>query len=282
MFKNFISALVGILLCSTINVFAQEIRLEPFWETTLPAPESVLMDPSGTFLYVSCLNGPPTKENKTSLIAKVGLDGKIINPRFAENLNGTKGMCILGDKLYVSEMTQIVAIDLKTGKVVKRYPVENAQFLNDLVVDTSRKLIYISDSVTGKIWVLNKKGKVKLLMDGLPLKETNALLMENDFLLIGNAGDGAFLNLNLKTKKLTPIAKVESGIDGITSLGSGQYLLSETEGRISYLRKDLTKTLVSDTSADKISAADTEFNKKDKILYVPTLYHNSVRAFKVN
>lgn len=281
MFKNSISVLVSILLCSTINVFAQEIRLEPFWETKLPAPESVLMDPSGTFLYVSCLNGPPTKENKTSLIATVALDGKIINPRFAENLNGTKGMCILGDRLYVSEMTQIVAIDLKTGKVVLRYSIENAQFLNDLVVDKSKKMIYISDSVTGKIWVLNKKGEVKLLIDGLPLKETNALLMENDFLLIGNAGDGAFLKLNLKTKKLTPIAKVESGIDGITSLGNREYILAETAGNIWYLKNDGSKILINDASIDKISSADTEYNKKDKILYVPTLYHNSVRAFKV-
>jgi hypothetical protein len=281
MFKYSLSVLFGILLCSTVHVFAQDVKLEKLWETTLPAPESVLMDPSHTFLYVSCLNGPATNDNKTSLIAQVGLDGKIINPRFAENLYGTKGMCILGDKLYVTEMTQIAAIDLKTGKVVKRYSVENAKFLNDMAVDQYRKLIYISDSVTGKIWVLNKKGEVKLLIDGLPLKQTNALLMENDFLLIGNAGDGAFLKLDLKTKKISQISKVDSGIDGITSLGNNEYILAETAGNITYLKKAGNKLLINDASIDKVSSADTDYNKKDKILYVPTLYHNTLRAFKL-
>src|SRR5438046_1846713 len=123
----------SLLINLNFLVQAQSVDLKPVWETdtTLRTPESVLVDPAQKVLYVACINGSPTLENKTSYIAKLGMDGKVIQMKFTDNLNSTKGMGILGDKLYVTEMTQVAEIALATGKILNRYPIKGAKFLND-------------------------------------------------------------------------------------------------------------------------------------------------------
>jgi hypothetical protein len=268
-------------LYSTSPLLAQDRKLNMLWEsdTTLSVAESVLLDLTHNTLYVSCVNGPASNDNGNSFIAKVSLDGRVIDRNFTQQLNATKGMCILGDKLYVTEMKQLVEIDLATGKVVKRYPVEGALFLNDLAADAATGSIYISDSSTEQLWVL-RNGKMNVFAEGASFKNLNALLLQGRTLLIGNV-KGSFSSLDLKTKKVTPITVLESGIDGITALGKKNYLLTETTGRIWRLSTNGNKLLLSDTSEDKISAADTDYDTSTHTLYVPTLFHNTVRAFKI-
>src|ERR687886_501663 len=120
--------LVSSLLASlSISVQAQSVTLRPVWETdtTLRTPECVLVDSRNKALYVACINGNPTLENKSSYIAKLDLNGKVTKLKFTDNLNSTKGMGILGNKLYVTEMTQVAEIDLATGKILNRYPVQD-------------------------------------------------------------------------------------------------------------------------------------------------------------
>ena len=260
---------------------AQTIELTPVWEsdTTLRTPESVLYEPGQNVLYVACINGGPSLENKSSYIAKVGLDGKVIKLKFSENLNSTKGMGVLGNKLYVTEMTQVAEIDLSTGKILNRYPVEGAKFLNDIAVDTKKQMVYITDSGNGKVWAVSG-GKVSLVLEGDPLKGTNGLLFEDGQLLIGN-GDGSLLSMDPSTKKLITIAKVSGGIDGIVGLGKKTYVVTEWGGKVWYVKADGTTELKSDTSSEKINTADLAYNPKTKVLFIPTFFHNTVKAFSV-
>jgi len=111
--------LTSLLFSTAISVQAQTMTLKPVWETDttlLRTPECVLLDPTTNMLYVACINGKPELGNTNSYIAKVGQDGKVIKLKFTEGLNSTKGMGILGDKLYVTEMTQVAEIALATGK----------------------------------------------------------------------------------------------------------------------------------------------------------------------
>jgi hypothetical protein len=268
-------------LYSTLPLLAQQSKLNKLWEsdTTLSVAESVLLDHQHNILFVSCVNGPASDDNHNSFIAKVSLDGKVIDRNFTKQLNATKGMCILGDKLYVTEMKQLVEIDLATGKIVKRYPVKGALFLNDLAADTATGSIYISDSSTEQLWVF-RKGEMNVFAKGTSFKNLNALLLQGHNLLIANV-TGSFSSLNLKTKQVTLIASLESGIDGITALGKKNYLLTETAGRIWRLYADGRKLLLSDTSKEKVNATDTEYDISTHTLYVPTLFYNTVRAFHV-
>ncbi|SDG28669.1 hypothetical protein SAMN04487996_11744 [Dyadobacter soli] len=281
MSKSLLFLLTGALACSLSTSKAQNIELTPAWEsdTTLRTPESVLYEPGQNVLYVACINGGPSLENKNSFIAKVGPDGKVIKLKFAEGLNSTKGMGVLGNKLYVTEMTQVAEIDLATGKILNRYPVEGAKFLNDITVDTKKRVVYITDSGHGKVWSVTD-GKVSLVSEGDPLKGTNGLLFENNQLLIGN-GDGTLFSMDPATKKLTTIAKVSGGIDGIVALGNKSYIVTEWAGKIWHVKADGTTELKSDTSPQKINSADVGYNPKTKVLFVPTFFHNTVKAFTI-
>lgn len=282
MAKSFLILLPSLLFSLTYLVQAQSVDLKPVWETdtTLRTPESVLYEPGQKVLYVACINGSPKLENKSSYIAKVGLDGKVIQMKFTDNLNSTKGMGIWGDKLYVTEMTQVAEIALATGKILNRYPIEGAKFLNDIAIDTKKGVIYVTDSNDSKVWAITN-GKASLVLAGEPLKGTNGLLFEADQLLIGN-GDGSLLSLNPATKKLSTIAKVSGGIDGIAALGNKTYMVTEWAGKIWYIHADGKTELKIDTSPQKISSADIGYNPATKMLFVPTFYHNTVKALSLH
>lgn len=281
MFKSSLFLLTGLAVGLSTGLKAQSIDLKPVWETdtTLTTPESVLFEPSQKVLYVACINGGPKLENTGSFIAKVGLDGKVIKLKFTENLNSTKGMGVLGKKLYVTEMNQVAEIDLGSGKILARYPIEGAQFLNDIAIDSKKGIVYVTDSKDSKVWGINK-GKVSLVLSGDPLKGTNGLLFENGQLLIGN-GDGTLLSLNPETKQLTTIAKVGGGIDGIVALGNKAYIVTEWAGRIWHVSADGSTQLKLDTSAEKINSADVGYDPAGKVLFVPTFFHNTVKAYSV-
>ncbi|GAB3253241.1 ATP/GTP-binding protein [Larkinella harenae] len=273
-------SLCGFLVAS-FCAQSQAVELKPVWETdtTLRTPESVLFDPAQKILYVACINGGPSLDNKNSYIAKLGLDGKVIKLKFAENLNSTKGMGILGDKLYVTEMNQVAEIALSSGKITNRYPIQGAKFLNDISIDPRKKIIYISDSGESKIWALTG-GKISLVLEGAPLKGTNGLLVDNNQLLIGN-GDGSLLVLDPATKNIKTIGKASGGIDGIVALGNQRYIVTEWGGKIWSVQADGKTELKLDTSKEKINSADVGYDPTTQMLFVPTFFHNTVKAYSL-
>ena len=280
--KLSILTLISFSLFYTADLHAQKVILKQVWETdtALKTPESVILEPRENVLYISCINGNPNKENKNSFIAKIDQNGKILKLNFTEGLNSTKGMGISGRNLYVTEMTNIVEIALSSGKILNRYPVEGAKFLNDISVDSKSGVIYISDSSTGKIWSL-KNGNIALVIEGDPLKGINGLLVEKRELLIGN-GDGTLLSMNISSKKLTTIAKISGGIDGIVALGNKKYIVSEWSGKVWHIHADGTSEIMIDSSKEKINSADIDYNPKTKMLFIPTFFDNKVKAYVLN
>jgi hypothetical protein len=273
-------AIIGLLI-SFFSQAQNTVTLQKLWEsdTSLKTPESVLVDEKAKVLYVSCINGKPEEGNSKSYISKVGLDGKVITLKFTENLNSTKGMDILDGKLYVTEMTNVVEIDLSSGKVLNKYPVEGAKFLNDISVDTKGKIVYISDSGNSKIHALSK-GKVTTVLEGAPLKGTNGLLVENNQVLIGN-GDGSLLSFNPASKKVTTVASGMGGIDGIVALGGKKYIVTEWGGKVWYVGANGKPELKINSEKDKINTADLGYNATSKVIYIPTFFHNTVQAYSV-
>lgn len=280
--KSFFVILLSAVVGATAATQAQTIDLKPVWETdtTLRTPECVLLDPATNILYVACINGSPSLTNTGSFIAKIDQTGKVIKLKFTENLNSTKGMGILGDKLYVTEMTQVAEIALATGKILNRYPIEGAKFLNDIAINTRKKIIYVTDSRDNKVWELNR-GKYSLVLSGAPINNPNGLLFEDGQLLIGN-GDGSLLTMNPATKEVKTVASGMGSIDGIVALGNKNYIVTQWGGKIWHIRADGTTDLKSDTSKEKIYSADIGYNPVSKILFVPTFFHNTVKAYSVN
>ena len=97
--------------------------LEKVWETTteLKTPESVLYDEERDIIYVSNINGSPAELDGNGFISILDSNGKIKNLKWVTGLNAPKGMAIYKTKLFVSDIKQLVEIDIKSGKILKKY-----------------------------------------------------------------------------------------------------------------------------------------------------------------
>jgi len=273
----FIAAIFLLIICNQAN--AQKHKLVKVWETDtmLKVPESVLYDAANKVLYASNIDGtdPWAKDGKGS-IAKIGMDGKIIAVDWVRGLNAPKGMGVHNGKLYVADLTNIVVIDTKTGTIEKTIPVDGAGGLNDVSVG-SDGVIWVSDSQLKKIYKV-ENGKSSLYLENL--KGPNGVLMRGKDFYILDAGGAYKVNTD---KTLTMISDgMEGGTDGIENVSGNDFLVSAWQGAIWYVHADGTKEVLLDTKAEKRNTADIGFDPKNKIVYVPTFWKNSVVAYKVS
>ena len=256
----------------------QKHELIEKWESDslLKVPESVLFDKTGQQLFVSNVDGSdPWKADGKGSIAKVGLDGKIIAAEWVTGMNAPKGMGMFKGKLYAADLSVIVVIDIVTGKIEKRIPIESATGLNDISIDPNGA-IYVTDYLTKKIYKVENE-KAELLAENLT--QPNGVLFHDNVLYVL---DGAGMYKMGNDKKLSLIADgMEGGVDGIEHVQGNEFIVSCWEGALWYVNTDGTKQLLMDTRAAKRSTADIGFDPATKTLYVPTFFRNTVVAYEV-
>ena len=247
----------------------------------LEVPECVLHNPADNLLYVSNVSGKPAEKNGKGFISKVDLNGQVIDLKWSAGLNAPKGIVLHGTSLYVSDIDELVQIDLKTGTVENRYPAAGAVFLNDVAADKDGT-IYVGDSSAenSKIYRLSK-GKLEAWIEPPEIERLNGLYVQNDQLLAGHAGDGRLVAIDLKSKKITPVAKTDTGIDGLKPDGKGNYLTSNWIGRTSLITADGNTIVLMDTTDSKINSADFEYLEDKNLLLIPTFFDNRITAYKV-
>ena len=182
--KTILFAFIFIIIIGTHISQAQ--KLEKVWETTteLKTPESVIYDDKRDIIYVSNINGNPSEKDGNGFISILDYKGNIKNLKWATNLNAPKGMAIYDDKLYVSDINQLVVIDIEKGEIIKKYDDPDAVFLND-VSACNNGMIFVSDTRTAKIHVL-ENGEFKVWIEGKPFENPNGLMAEKGKLFVGD------------------------------------------------------------------------------------------------
>jgi len=270
------SLLIAILFNSSL-LFAQH-KLEKIWETdsVLKVPESVLFDADHKVLYATNIDGtdPWGKDGKGS-VAKIGLDGKVIAAEWVNGLNAPKGMGLHKGKLYVADLNELVVIDIAGAKIEKKIAVTGAEGLNDVSVSKAGT-VYVSDSKAKKIFIV-KDGVSELFLD--TLKGPNGVLMRGDDFYLLDAGGMYKMN---KDKTLTMIADgMEGGTDGIENISGNDFIISCWQGVVWYVNADGSKQQLLDSRADKKNSADIGMDAKNKIIYVPTFWRNTIVAYRV-
>jgi hypothetical protein len=261
-------------------VIFQSEKLQKVWEVDgLSVPESVLPVPGEGLIYVSNIgSNDPTAKDHTGFISVLNADGTVNTLKWASGLNSPKGMAILNDKLFVTEVDKISEIDVSTGKVLKSYPVDNAGFLNDIAADKSGNL-YISDSRTGSVFKLSG-GKVKLFIKSAEYSNPNGLFVDGSNLLLGT-GD-KIISINTSTGEAEDYMLNTGGVDGLQLIASGAVVYSNWSGTIFTLQKGSEKELLLDTStSETIKSADFGYNASVNLIYVPTFFGNSVVCYKL-
>ncbi len=270
--KN-LSLIATVLLCSFV-ANAQHTLLK-LWEsdTTFKVPESVLYDEKNKVLYVANIDGQPDGKDGKGSIGKLRPDGKIIEVDWVKGLNAPKGMALVKNMLWVSDLDQVAVIDITKGEIVKRIPIEGSKFLNDVTADPAGN-IYVSDSRDKKIYLI-KKDVPSLYMEGLA--GPNGLLHHQGRLLVLDNGT---MNEVKADKTLNKIAEgMAGGTDGIEHVTKKEYLVSCWSGTIYYVYPDGRKEELLNTTADKINSADIGYDAKARIVYVPTFWKNNVVAY---
>src|SRR5207248_6062468 len=106
----------------------------------------------------------PDQKDQNGFISKVSpSNGSIIQSNWVTGLDAPKGIAISNDgsKLYVSDITNLVEIDIASGKVIKRFNAPGSAFLNDVLLDNQGN-IYVSDTGTNTIYKLDTNVKDNL------------------------------------------------------------------------------------------------------------------------
>lgn len=183
-------------------------------------------------------------------------------------------MGIVGNRLYLEDVTQVAVIDIAKGVIEKRINIDSAQALNDLTVD-SKGIIYVSDSKAGKVYRIQKDRATEYLSG---FKGVNGLRAHNGNLYVATSKDVYKVD---GSKKQTSIGLIDQGGDGIEPVGNGDWIGSAWSGYIYYLYANGKRDLMLDTHEQKINTADIGYDPKKKIVYVPTFFKKSIIAYRL-
>lgn len=106
----------------------------PVWTITadMAAPESAYYDAASNAVFVSSINGQILEKDGNGYISRLTPEGKVVNAKWATGLNAPKGMRSVDGTLWVSDIDEVVGIDIASGRITSRVRVEGAEFLNDL------------------------------------------------------------------------------------------------------------------------------------------------------
>lgn len=268
--------LLIVVLSFAASIVNAQHSLTKLWQTdsVLAIPESVKFDGNNQILYVSLIDGDGSKKDGKGGVAKLKLDGSIIDTLWITGLNAPKGLALYGDLLYVADLSDVVVVQVSEGKVIKKIPVERAVFLNDIAVDKNG-VVYVSDSRKNKVHqIINSN--VTVFADGLP-NANGVLTVGSDVYVLASGDLWKFDNQKNKTKIA---GDMEKSTDGLEMVAPGEFLVSCWSGVIYYVKDGKVEQLL-DTRPEKSNTADIGYDSKNKIVYVPTFLKKSVAAYQL-
>ena len=304
------SGISAYLITNTNQVQAQQggvedTKFNKLWETQneFKNPESVAYAPKQDVLFVSNINGKPDQKDQNGFISKVlPSNGSIIELNWVTGLNAPKGLAIPNNnsRLYVSDITDLVEIDIDNGKIIKRFNAPGSAFLNDVVSDNQGN-IYVSDTITNTIYKLagsdaddNNTSSLQAWLQSPQLNGPNGLHIDNskNKLIVASLGNmskpGAGIEaVDLKEKTITTLGKQGAsspygGLDGIESdaTESKYYVTDNPAGKVYIVNANGTGygTLI---DLHTHGAADLGLIPSQSIVIIPLMQDNKLVAYEL-
>jgi outer membrane protein assembly factor BamB len=270
-----ITSLLLVLL--TVGIGANAQILEKIWSSSpeFITPESALYDEGLDVVFVSNIGHERDSKVGDGFISQMNLDGEILNLKWLSGLNAPKGMAIWNGKLYVSDMDELVVINIETASIVERYPAPNAKFLNDVSV-CKNGIVFVSDMHDRRIYAL-QNNRFESWLQHPDLENVNGLWAEEGKLYAGN---NSVWKIDIATKEMKEQFGETKGIDGLEKLENGNFIFSNWAGRIHVSDMGNVVTLL-DTTEESRNTADIDFVPGKNIVLVPTFLGNNVDAYKL-
>lgn len=294
--KSLIHALI-LLVVYMSNAISGEIPSEylelwdmstskKLWEAEgLSQPESIVYHSRKDILYVSN-NGIGQDDG---FISKLNADGEILEREWIANLSSPSGMSIEENILYVADVNTLLAIDVDTGEIYKKYSHEGAIKFKDVTVADNGQ-VFVSDPSDNAIYKLNE-GKFDLWVKSESLNSPTGLLAEKNHIVVatsgysledanahspGNLKSISFRNQNIKdVGNGSPVGYLNS----VQYDGVGCYLSTDhITGRFFHVWPDGRANLIMDVPP---SAADIAYVKELKQVFIPIKDENKLTAYYV-
>lgn len=266
----------------------------------LSTPESVLWDATRSVWYVSNINGSPLAKDDNGYIVRLSADGAMldsvpfINGADADiTLNAPKGMALVGDTLWVTDIDAVRAFDVNTGNAVTTLELgaQNATFLNDVAV-AGDGTIYITDSGIsfnadgsvahpGKSRVFALVGRNAREAVVLPAESAaNGITFDagnNRWLIVGFNSPSVF-GWTAGSDSVTVLGSGPGGGDGIVILKDGRALYSSWADSSLYVFENGTSTKL---RGGLNAPADIGYDARRNIVAVPLFTENRVELWQL-
>lgn len=208
-------------------------------------PESVIHDALTDRYLVSNINGSPLETDDNGFISLVADDGTVLNLKWIDGssdsvtLNAPKGMAVVGDYLYVADLTIIRRFDRRTGAPRGEFPIPGATFLNDVTAGEDGS-VYFTDSGlrggaagfepsgTDAVYRLTAQGKIDTLARGDVLGRPNGIALAGDSVWVVGFGSGELYRVADGAR--TDVMKLPAGgLDGLV-IAFGDFFISSWDG----------------------------------------------------
>lgn len=257
--------IVVILLAVAVGVFLWSQVSGPSFNR----PESVAFDPvSGNFLISNAGNGTIVTMDSTGSL------GMLID----KGLSRPRGLKMLQDKLWVTDDTQVHAIDVAAKAITASIPIPGSVMLNDIEAD-ELGILYISDTRADCLWLLDPLSKkLEKITDDL-MKQPNGIYFDRprrQMLIVSLGEKQPILAFNTKTREFSIFMDtMYSRLDGIQADDPGRiffsswaekaiFMIPQTQNRFEIFKKDL------------VSPADFYWHQPTNELIVPLMEQNKV------
>ncbi|UTW02891.1 hypothetical protein KDX31_16385 [Amphritea atlantica] len=288
MIKKITLCLILILPLSD-NALSETLSLEKKWQTNseLKQPESVIYDISRRSIYVSNINGESSEPDGNGFISLIANDGKIEKLKWVDGLNAPKGMAIFGKNLFVSDINELLIIDIEKAEVTKRFKADDTSFLNDVAVASSG-VIYVTDTANNRIYRLYK-GHLEIWLEDSRLDNPNGLYIDNSSIVVASWGKpvdgwktdipGHILQVSFENMSITDFADgVPIGnLDGLAKIDDTSFLVTDWMiGKLLLVKADGTvKTLLELGQG----SADILYIRSKNLLLIPQMMKGNMAAY---
>lgn len=262
----------------------------PAWSISrgLLAPESAHYDPKTGAVYVSNVVGSPFEKDGRGFIAKVSPKGEILSSSWVGGLNAPKGIRVLGDTLYVSDVDELLEISIPQAAVRYRIKIPGARFLND-VAAAPDGTVYVSDMMTNRIHRVSPARMSEVFLQGPSLAGPNGLYLEgrklyvacwgpiSDEATLKTSAAGRLLSVDVATKKVKTVSGPLGNLDGLEPDGAGGWFVSDwVAGKLWRVgRSGKAELLLSGMKG----AADLGLSARERLLFMPQMGADRLEAY---
>lgn len=277
---------IGLILIAVLHapvVMAFEV-------TGLATPESFIVDRRSGDYFISNINGAPTEKDNNGFITRVDAAGKVVALKFIDGTKGAplhapKGLAIVGDYLFVTDIDHVKGYDKESGRL--RFDLDftpyGASFLNDLTRDKDGNL-YVSDMMSNFIAKIEpvRSYAISIVAKGAQLGQPNGLAIDakTNGLVMVNWAEGKVYHVS-PGGELTPrLTGAFKHLDGVDFDEAGNlYFSSFTGGTIYRAAADGTVTVLKERLT---TPADIGIDRQRKLLLVPSFDGNAAMTIPLH